>query len=717
MAIRMATDAADAYRKVGTAKRILALADMAIVAAGGDGTITDANRSAGEIFGYGEGELIGMSVHLLVPPHLRQGHEAMLRRFMESPENERRMGQRGEVSGYRKDGTFFPLEASIGKFHNGDDWVLVATLRDLTDAKRAEAELTRRATHDPLTGLANRALIRERLESALHRSRRQGSSIALLFIDLDDFKAINDSHGHDVGDTLLKEAAQRLIETVRPGDTVGRLSGDEFVVLCEQVETPLALSALADRLLEVLRQPFALEQNRLFATASIGIAVGHGATHSADDILRSADTAMYAVKEKGRDGWKFFSESLQEEAQRRLSISSGLRTAIEHRELRVLWQPIVNSATGRVEGAELLLRWHPPQGEISPAVFIPVAELTGAIVPIGRWVFEQACLAERAWYARFGVQAPYVSVNLSARQLAEERLLEDFKGILESTEAEPSRIQLEVTETSLMADVTSNGEVLDHLSDLGMRVAVDDFGTGYSSLAQLMRLNVDTLKIDKVFVQGLDRDHESRVIVSALSRIAKSLKLKLVAEGVETSAQRGVVRLLGCEQIQGYYFHRPMPPEDFLAVAETSLRLRLESEGEVYFLIYVSRSKDPTTQQTLDQIQAESNRFNLVNGITGYLFYIDGTFAQYLEGDRRAVRDLYQKIVRDPRHRDATVIAEGTLERRMFTGWAMGLRVLDKPFLAARAHLIEPRGATFDKLIENPAACCNLFEVISIEVN
>jgi diguanylate cyclase (GGDEF)-like protein/PAS domain S-box-containing protein len=561
---RLAAEVGAARHKLGTAYQILSVADMAIIATDAMGTITESNRGACQIFGYSEDELLGMSVHLLLPPHFRQRHMDLVNDFVAGEETERRMAGRNEVMGYRKDGSFFPLEASIAKFKNGDDWLLVVTMRDITERKKAEDDLTRRATHDPLTGLPNRALIRERLTNALQRSRRNGLSVALLFVDLDGFKLINDTHGHEAGDVLLKAVAARLIEQVRPGDTVARLAGDEFVVLCEQVEQPTAMSILAERINDVLRQPVDFNGLPLFVTASIGVAVGNGSTHSADDLLRYADTAMYAVKEKGRDGWQFFSENLQDQAKQRLVITNGLRTAIERNELSPRFQPIVAAESGRILGAELLLRWRPAEGEISPAIFIPIAEMTGSIVPIGAWVFREACRAEADWRQRWGEAAPYVSVNVSTRQLNEESLAEDFGAILRETGADPQRLLLEITETSLMADIETNLRVLRQLADLGLRVAVDDFGTGYSSLAQLTRLPVNVLKIDRAFVDGIDKSDDSRTVIRAIIGLGRALGLKLVAEGVENGAQRLELCTYGCDLIQGYYFHRPLDEKLFI---------------------------------------------------------------------------------------------------------------------------------------------------------
>jgi diguanylate cyclase (GGDEF)-like protein/PAS domain S-box-containing protein len=568
VAARLAAETAAAMQRLGTAQQILSIADMAILATDANGIITEANRGACLMFGYAEGELSGMPVHVLVPPHFRQRHAELVRGFLLSDSSERRMGQRGEVTGYRKDGTFFPLEASIAKFHSGNDWVLVVTMHDISERKRAEEELTRRATHDVLTGLPNRALIRERLSSTLLRSRRhgqhEGHSVALLFVDLDGFKAVNDTHGHEAGDALLQAVAARLLELVRPGDTVARLAGDEFVILCEQVEQPAALATLAERINTTLRAPVQYQGISLYVTASIGVAVGHGTTHSADDLLRSADTAMYAVKEKGRDGWQFFNEGLQEQARQRLTITQGLRQAIERNEFSPRFQPIVTADSGRIVGAELLLRWHPPGGEISPAVFIPVAEMTGAILAIGNWVFREGCRAEGEWRRRWGEEAPYVSINLSARQLNEANLAEEFAAALSEFGADPARLLLEVTETSLMADVEANLRMLRQLAELGLRVAVDDFGTGYSSLAQLTRLPVDVLKIDRAFVDGIEQSEESRTVIRAVIGLGRALGLKLVAEGVENATQLAELNAAGCDLIQGYHFYRPLLEADFI---------------------------------------------------------------------------------------------------------------------------------------------------------
>lgn len=713
-ASRLAKEVAEAYQTVGSAEKILAVADLAIISANEEGQIIEVNRSAAELFGYSEHELKNLSVHLLLPPHFRQRHVQLFQAFVDGDESERRMGQRGEVTGYRKDGSFFPLEASIAKFKSGDTWVMVASMRDLTELKQAREELTRRATHDHLTGLPNRTLIRERLVSALHRSRQNGDNVGLLFIDIDGFKEINDSHGHEIGDILLGEVGSRLINTVNQGDTVGRLAGDEFIILCENIKIPEQLSSLAVSVTNAVRTPLVHQDLKLRITASIGIAVGHGATHSADDLLRSADTAMYSVKERGRNGWEFFNPTLQEEAQKRLVISTGLRTAIDNNELYVRYQPVVDSETGLIQAAELLLRWRSSEGEISPGLFIPIAEMTGAIITIGKWVFEQGCKAERRWNALFGEHAPYITVNVSTRQLSEPFVVEEFQEILEKTGADPTRIVLEITETSLMADVSANRAVLNNLASTGMKVAVDDFGTGYSSLAQLSRLKVNTLKIDREFVLGLDEGEEGQIVVSAISRLAKALKLKIVAEGVETVEQRNIIRSIGCDLIQGYYFYPPLSEEAFFEAVKSGMNQESSCESSLKFLIYISRPSFDVSDDDLQAIIRQAREFNLRNGITGYLFYLDGAFSQYLEGDEEALNKLYSSIKNDDRHGDLRIVAQGVLPSRLFAGWEMGYKQLDSVMLSDRADIRRIDSDNYDWLNNNPDLCCKIFETISL---
>ena len=704
---RISTEATVAMQKLSTARQILSIADMAIIATNEQGIIAEANPSACNLFGYDLEELVGMSVHLLLPPHVRQRHTELLRGFVEGGETERRMSSRGEISGYRKDGSFFPLEAAIAKFRNGDEWMLVVTMRDISERKLAEEEMLWRATHDVLTELPNRALIRERLVNALQRSHRQGLSVALLFIDLDGFKLVNDVHGHQAGDALLKQIAARLIEQVRPGDTVARLAGDEFVVLCEQLEQPSTISALAERINEAMRQPVDFNGTSLFVSASIGIAVGHGSTHSADDLLRSADTAMYEVKQKGRDGWQFFSDSLEQKVRQRLTVTEGLRNALSRNELSCRFQPIVSAENRRIVGAELLLRWHPQGGEISPAVFIPIAEMTGSIIAIGMWVFRQGCLAEVNWRQRWGEQAPsYVSVNVSTRQLDEENLARDFAQILRETGADPARMLIEITETSLMADVETNLRVLKQLAELGLRVAVDDFGTGYSSLAQLTRMPVSVLKIDKAFVDGVDKQADSRTLIRAIIGLGRSFGMKLVAEGVENEAQLLELRSNGCDFIQGYLCYPALDEQTFIETVDREMSGgTLGTETSLYFVLYVSQAAEGMDEKTLAKIVTVAKRNNQESGITGCLLYQAGCFMQILEGSRENVLELMEHVQADSRHKNVRIVMQGKEKQRVFQDWSMEFHDITKVDGAPDFSQWSTRTIDFLELAEDARMC------------
>lgn len=708
---RLASELAKPKQKVCSAQYILSIADMAILATDDQGVITDVNQSACTMFGYEEDELVGMSVHLLLPPHYRQRHVEMIAQFIQGDETKLRMQGNRDINGYRKDGSFFPMEASVAKFRVDGRWHLVATMRDITDRKQAEEALLKRATHDALTGLPNRSLIRERLTSMLQRSQRNDLSVALLFIDLDGFKLINDTHGHEIGDQLLRSVARRLFEQVRPGDTVGRLAGDEFVILCEQVEQPATMSMLAERINERLRQPYRCRDVTLFISASVGIAIGGGETHSAEDLLRSGDTAMYAVKQKGRDGWQFFNDSLQEQAKLRLTIINGLRQALERDELNCHFQPIVSAENARIVGAELLLRWRSAEGLVSPDHFIPVAEMTGMIVPIGLWVFRQACRAEVEWRQRWGDDAPYISVNVSSRQLNEASLANDFAVIMAETGADPKRLLLEITETSLMADVDNNLRILRRLTALGLKIAVDDFGTGYSSLSQLTRLPVHVLKIDRSFIEGLSKSPEYRTVIRLVIGLGRELGLTLIAEGVENSVQQHEVYAYGCDLLQGYFFHKPMTELDFIARVERD-RLKHTSvpNSTLYFLIYVSRSVRTMSHRKLQAMVKRSRAFNSDHGITGCLFYQDDYFMQMLEGKQDDLMALMDRIRHDKRHTDVQIVIEGPTKERVFKEWGMMLHDLSEigeqpDFGAWRRRVI-----TFHELAEDPRVCYNFIK-------
>jgi diguanylate cyclase (GGDEF)-like protein len=451
-----------------------------------------------------------------------------------------------------------------------DPWVLrskVAVFVDLyLERKRAqvaERALLHQAFHDTLTGLPNRALFADRLGQALARRERHLLEAAVLFLDIDRFKWVNDSLGHAAGDELLVAVADRLKAMLRPGDTVARFGGDEFVVLCDELRDGGEALMVADRLRTVLTDPFQLKGREIGLTASIGIALASTSTHDTSDaLLRDADAAMYRAKEGGRDRVELFDDQMRSRAMARFETESALRRAIDQGQLVVHYQPVIKISTGRVTGVEALVRWkHPARGLLPPSEFINVAEETGLIVALGAFVLTEACLQVARWNSRHPDRPPLtVSVNLSAHQLRSRGLREVVAGALERSGLQPRLLCLEITETALVEDADAIRAALDALKDLGVMLAVDDFGTGYSSLIYLRRFPVGVLKIDRSFVVGLGTSIEDTAIVSGLVGLARALGLVAVAEGVETAEQAGVLADLGCALAQGYHWSKPLAP-------------------------------------------------------------------------------------------------------------------------------------------------------------
>jgi diguanylate cyclase (GGDEF)-like protein len=565
------------------------------------------------------------------------------------------------------------------------------------------------STFDPLTGVADRPGFREGLRGALQRSQRAGAQVALVLINLDAFQAINDLHGQDCGDALLREIARRLQHLARASELVARLGADEFGIVCEQVAAPTDLAALAERIMGAVRTPVEVGEVTITVTASIGIAATSdaGAGDSSDELLRFAKTAMQAARQAGGDGWQFFNPQMHERALHRMDLAHGLQLALEREELAPRFQPIVEAGSGRIVGAELLLRWFPQQGEISPVEFIPIAEASGSVIAIGAWVFRQACLAERDWYRRWGETAPYVSVNVSVRQLDDPALADVFADILRDTGADPDRLLLEITESMLMVDIDAKLRVLDQLAGMGLRMAMDDFGTGYSSLAQLARLPVDVLKIDRSFIQDIAESGESRAVVEAVVGLGRALGLKLVAEGVETAAQQLELCGYGCDLIQGYYFYRPMPADQMVEAVERQTALVEPSKATgLYFLLYVSEAVAPLSPQQLDQLLHRTRANNARAGITGCLLYENGRFMQMLEGERGAVLETFERIRNNHMHAGVRVVMKAPARRRIFTHWSM---LLPDDTAARRDgpdfHGWQAQPMEFDVLAEDARVC------------
>jgi diguanylate cyclase (GGDEF)-like protein/PAS domain S-box-containing protein len=450
---------------------------------------------------------------------------------------------------------------------------LVLNSRDVTVRRSLERELNRQAFQDSLTGLANRALFLDRATHALDRANRETGPVAVLFLDIDDFKMVNDSLGHPAGDELLVIVAERLKASTRPGDTIARFGGDEFAVLLESGQMPEAAHAVARRVVEALKAPIRIGTDDISVRVSIGIALGQPPDDGPDELLRNADLAMYMAKHNGKGRFEMFRPAMHEEAVHRLETAADLRRGIENGQLEVFYQPIVNVRTSTALGAEALVRWHhPSRGLVSPIEFIPIAESTGLIVPLGKWVLAEACRQAQSW-RRSGLtdDAFYISINLSARQLQDPALIDDVTAALQDSGLPAGSVVLEVTESAVMQDLDIAVTRLQALKDLGLRLAVDDFGTGYSSLSYLRNLPVDLVKIDKSFVDRITLDPEGAAMVRGVIDMSSALGLTSIAEGVEQDDQLALLDQLGCENVQGYLFAKPMPSEQF-ADALTKLR-------------------------------------------------------------------------------------------------------------------------------------------------
>jgi diguanylate cyclase (GGDEF)-like protein/PAS domain S-box-containing protein len=440
--------------------------------------------------------------------------------------------------------------------------------RDITERKRTEDRLSYLAQYDTLTGLPNRTLFRDRLERAIVRAKREGHLVAVMFLDLDRFKDINDNLGHSVGDEILVQVAARFKEQLREIDTTSRLAGDEFTFLIEGATRIEQVTAVADKILRVFAHPMNAAGNEVYVTGSIGIALSADGVHDVDELLKNADIAMYHAKQEGRNNYQVYSDAMHIRSSEKLSLETKLRRALERKEFALVYQPQVNLKTGRIVGAEALLRWNSPElGPVAPGRFIPLAEESGLIVPIGEWVIETACRQNRAWQDA-GLAPIQVSVNLSPRQFRQKNLLERIVGILAEARLHARYLELEITESTVMHRAEEVVVTLASLDSIGVRLAIDDFGTGYSSLSYLKKFPVHKLKIDQSFVRDITVDGNDAAIVRAIIAMARSLDLQVIAEGVETREQLSFLGKLRCDEYQGYLFSKPVAAVEFAAILE-----------------------------------------------------------------------------------------------------------------------------------------------------
>lgn len=477
----------------------------------------------------------------------------------------------------RRDGMEAGIEDSVAPIHDRRGQVsgAVMVFHDVSATRALSLKMSHLAQYDGLTNLPNRSLLNDRLTQALALAHRRREKVAVLFLDFDRLKHINDSFGHATGDRVLQSAALRLLECVRNSDTVSRQGGDEFVVVLAEVAEVNDAATTADKILLALRMPHRIDEHHLHLTASIGIAIYPDDGTDAETLLKNADFAMYHAKDSGRDNYQFFTAEMNTRAVERQFLEDGLRRAMERQEFVLYYQPQVNLETGAITGVEALIRWrHPQRGLVLPAQFIPIAEECGFIVPIGRWVLRETCRQVRAWRDE-GLRSLRVAINISAVELRAKDFVAGVRAILTETGLEPSNLELELTETFLLQDVKATSVVLQSLKAMGVRLALDDFGTGYSSLTYLKRFPIDTLKIDQSFLCDLTLNADDASIVSAVISMGKSLHMRVIAEGIEAREQLAFLKGQGCSEGQGSYFSRPMEATEFIRLfghaAETAV--------------------------------------------------------------------------------------------------------------------------------------------------
>lgn len=529
-----------------------------------DGYITSWNRGSEQLLGYAADEMIGKHIRILYSKEDFESYQNSIKRLMQRGEckSEIRLVKKS------KESILVEQSLSILKDENGEPIGIVCYSQDITERKRSEDELKKQknilryqAHHDTLTGLPNRVLFTDRLEQEIEKAKRYEKGFALMFIDLDKFKHINDSLGHGVGDSVLKEVARRLKGILRSEDTLARLSGDEFTVIMKELIQPEDASLLAEKILETLAKPMYIDDHMLYVSGSIGISLYPQDATDAQLLLKYADTAMYKAKKEGRNTFQFYSSEMTEFALERMAMKTGLRQAIDNKEFVIHYQPQIDASTERLVGLEALVRWqHPTMGFLSPDQFIPLADETGMIVSIDQWMMHTAMKQISQWYKE-GVMPGVLSLNISIKHLEGNDFVEKIKEAMKTYDFKAEWLELEISERQMMKKAEEVIEKLNKINDLGIGISIDDFGTGYSSLSFLKRLPINRLKIDRLFIRGIPNEEEDAAIVKAVIALAESFKLDIIAEGVETEAQKEFLLDCGCKNIQGYYYSEPVPAD------------------------------------------------------------------------------------------------------------------------------------------------------------
>ena len=536
------------------------------------------NPVAEVIFGCPAAAAIGAGAGRFIPQRLHAAGRQFMAGFAAGGASLIRMGEHAEIFGLRANGEEFPLEISLVRTSRSGKPSYSAVLNDVSARRRDEARLNALANYDALTALPNRALFHQRVQRSLVHAQRFDEGLAVLLIDLDRFKNVNDTLGHEAGDRVLQAVAARLQGCLREVDTLARLGGDEFAVLIEQVSDTRFVGSVARKLLKTIAELLMLDGQEYHLTASIGISAYPADSSDAATLLKNADIAMYRAKERGKNNAQFYAADMNAHSLARLSLETGLRHALERGEFVLHYQPKVDIASGRITGMEALVRWMRPEadrgeckaGMVSPAEFIPLAEETGLIEEIGAWVLKAACERNRAWQ-RQGMPPLRVAVNLSARQFVQTNLVSDVARVLDASGLAPGSLELEITESMVMDDPERAMKTLRQLKSMGIALAIDDFGTGYSSLGYLKRFPIDNIKIDRSFIKDIPRNNDDAIITRTIIDMTHNLRLKVVAEGVETGAQLDFLREHGCDEMQGYYFSRPLAEDAFLALVQAQI--------------------------------------------------------------------------------------------------------------------------------------------------